>query len=496
MEYIHANRRLKLGRVNLQLEQQSLPNREIVHTQYSLRVLEKLLMGITLDEPLLLVSETGCGKTTLVQYLASLLNKKLYVFNMSLGSDVADLVGGFKPVDCKVLMKKLLFKYIKHFNRLPSQKNNDKYLASIMQLFSTDQHKKLLETLAKSLEVIDQRLTPESRPKWDKLRLRLQRLLPNIDRLENNLAFMFLEGNLLRALKQGDWILIDEINLASNEMLQKIVPLISGKSITLYEKGDLKTVQRNPNFRLFGCMNPGNDFGKKSLPANLVDKFTVMTLPEPDRIDVELFISSKCHSLNAVDITNLYFEMRKTKTLSLRNLSRALSYININRDFYGARAVYDGLLLGLGDKQALSKYECKLPSNTPREGYAFIEGFWVKRGSHPNELMEKQFKLTAKFKEHLTDLLRAVAGTDLPVLLEGPTSAGKTTMIRYIASLSQHKCIRINNHEHTDVEEYLGSYYPSKEGSLIFREGVLVEAVRNGYWLILDELNLARSEIL
>lgn len=42
----------------------------------------------------------------------------------------------------------------------------------------------------------------------------------------------------------------------------------------------------------------------------------------------------------------------------------------------------------------------------------------------------------------------------------------------------------------------MGSYYPSKDGSLVFREGVLVEAVRNGYWLILDELNLARSEIL
>ena len=39
LEYLHTNRRLKLGRVSLQLEQQCLPNREIVHTQYSLRVL-------------------------------------------------------------------------------------------------------------------------------------------------------------------------------------------------------------------------------------------------------------------------------------------------------------------------------------------------------------------------------------------------------------------------------------------------------------------------
>jgi len=50
---------------------------------------------------------------------------------------------------------------------------------------------------------------------------------------------------------------------------------------------------------------------------------------------------------------------------------------------------------------------------------------------------------------------------------------------------------------HTDVQEYLGSYVPSADtGKLQFQEGVLVEAARNGYWVILDELNLAPSEVL
>jgi midasin len=50
---------------------------------------------------------------------------------------------------------------------------------------------------------------------------------------------------------------------------------------------------------------------------------------------------------------------------------------------------------------------------------------------------------------------------------------------------------------HTDVQEYLGSYIPdASTGKLTFQEGVLVEAVRKGYWVILDELNLAPSEVL
>ena len=33
-------------------------------------------------------------------------------------------------------------------------------------------------------------------------------------------------------------------------------------------------------------------------------------------------------------------------------------------------------------------------------------------------------------------------------------------------------------------------------GRLVFREGALVTAVRRGHWLVLDELNLAPSEVL
>jgi midasin len=37
---------------------------------------------------------------------------------------------------------------------------------------------------------------------------------------------------------------------------------------------------------------------------------------------------------------------------------------------------------------------------------------------------------------------------------------------------------------------------PDSKGRLVFREGVLIKALKEGHWLILDELNLARSEIL
>lgn len=56
--------------------------------------------------------------------------------------------------------------------------------------------------------------------------------------------------------------------------------------------------------------------------------------------------------------------------------------------------------------------------------------------------------------------------------------------------------MRINNHEHTDLQEYLGSYVASSSGKLVFKEGALVSAMRRGAWVVLDELNLAPSEVL
>lgn len=71
-------------------------------------------------------------------------------------------------------------------------------------------------------------------------------------------SFKFQKGGLTQALQQGCWLLLDEINLASNETLERLHSILDSKSITLTEKAEINEIDRHPDFRFFGCMNPGS----------------------------------------------------------------------------------------------------------------------------------------------------------------------------------------------------------------------------------------------
>lgn len=44
--------------------------------------------------------------------------------------------------------------------------------------------------------------------------------------VEGSFAFSFVEGVLIKAIREGKWVLLDEINLASAETLQRLSGLL------------------------------------------------------------------------------------------------------------------------------------------------------------------------------------------------------------------------------------------------------------------------------
>lgn len=64
----------------------------------------------------------GTGKTTVVQYLADQLHQRLVVQNLSQQTDSADLLGGFKPVEMRVLCVPIKAKFDQLFPKTFSKK--------------------------------------------------------------------------------------------------------------------------------------------------------------------------------------------------------------------------------------------------------------------------------------------------------------------------------------------------------------------------------------
>ncbi|XP_052242535.1 midasin-like [Dreissena polymorpha] len=531
-----------VGRVSLPVQQtspfmQMRTRSTFSYTRQSSVLLERVAMCVLNREPVLLVGETGTGKTSSVQFLAEQLGHKLHVINMNQQSDSADLLGGFKPVDVRHVIKPLFEEFELLFCKSFSRKQNAKFLGHLQDCFNKKKWETLFQLIDHSSKSALTKFENEANilEKWTALYKRLGQLKLQVQQTENALAFTFVEGSLVKAIRAGDWVLLDEINLAAMETLECLSGLLESTagSILLMERGDLEPVVRHSNFRLFACMNPATDVGKKDLSPGIRNRFTELYVDElEDSQDLKILVCDYLRGLSLtagqVDgIVKFYLTIRGEASrrltdgtghpphYSLRTLCRALKFAAKNSCDSIPRSLYEGFCLSfltqldrsshpvveqLVSQHVLGKANVKavlkqaLPAPTRGRCLNF-EGYWVGVGDL-EPFTPQDYILTPSVRANLRDLVRVVSSGQHPVLLQGETSVGKTSLIHWLAQSSGNTCVRVNNHEHTDLQEYVGCYAADDSGKLAFKEGVLVEAMKLGHWIILDELNLAPSDVL
>ena len=112
-------------------------------TDYSLRLMESIAVGVARNESILLVGETGCGKTTVVQQLAKLSGHELLVQNLSLQTDSTDLLGGYRPLEMKQVARQVHLQFVDLFVSSFSRKQNKGFLDFSAAALKRGQWKKL-----------------------------------------------------------------------------------------------------------------------------------------------------------------------------------------------------------------------------------------------------------------------------------------------------------------------------------------------------------------
>ncbi|KAJ1335200.1 midasin [Microdochium nivale] len=382
------------------------PKKTFANTNHAKRLLESIAVAVKLREPVLLVGETGIGKTTVIQQLSDQLGHKLVAVNLSQQSEAGDLLGGFKPVNARSLAVPLKEEFEDLFTSTGiSASRNQKYLESLGKQIAKGQWtrvSKLWREAPKMFNEILKRLQAktdaendvdadggpapkrrktgsqlealvELKPRWEAFNRSLDQFDIQISGGSGTFAFAFVEGNIVKAARNGDWVLLDEINLASPDTLESIADLLASgpddsPSLLLTETGEIERVTAHPDFRIFAAMNPATDVGKRDLPQGLRSRFTELYVGSPDRdlkdllTIIKAYLSGKSSKDEqaADDIARLYMSTKQRAEdkrlvdganevphFSLRTLTRVLSYVNDIAPSYGLRrALFEGFSMG------------------------------------------------------------------------------------------------------------------------------------------------------
>ncbi|KAI9658502.1 MAG: hypothetical protein M1831_003940 [Alyxoria varia] len=595
----HANHEsnLKVGRASLQHSHRSFRfgtrrkncgSEPFALNNHVLRLMEQTAMALQRREPLLLVGETGIGKTASIQHLSRMLDQELIAINMSQQSESGDLLGGFKPVNPRTLVIPLKDEFDALFEETFSQKKNQKFADLLTKCIAKAQWRRVIGLWKEAVKMVDQQvnsldansdaacvaesgqrskrrkvdgpLNSETKERWTSFAGKVQDVERRIQTISGSFAFSFQEGKLLSAVREGKWVLLDEINLATPDTLECLTDLLetgadAAPSILVSETGNADRIDAHPNFRIIAAMNPATDVGKKDLPMGIRSRFTEIFVVSPDsdfqslQAIIDAYMSQTGREQSRPNlprqVVELYLKIQSLASsgqlgdgtgqrpqYSVRTLTRALSHmVTISPLCSIRRALYEGLSmcfltcldsasearvreeikLALFKTEQGAKVELKKPLRHPEKGnyatFSFqiepVDEFtranegrhWLPQGTKEPET-PANYIVTPYIARNLENLARAASTKKFPVLIQGPTSAGKTSMIEYLAKRSGNELVRINNHEHTDIQEYLGTYVSGVDGQLTFQDGVLVQALRKGHWVILDELNLAPTDVL
>ena len=288
-------------------------------------------------------SETGCGKTTVVQLMSVLLDRELRIVNCHASTETSDLLGGLRPLRGRKIILQCL---VDTMREIVCEISDEEIFTSIVipDYLKSDEASipgnaaVTISALSQNLRSVTTKSSgstaetdsdkaksgPGRRDKRRKLENGdsekvsspgvdmegINKKLDEVDSLvqQNASLFEWVDGPLVSAMRKGDLFLLDEMSLAEDAVLERLNSVLEpSRTLVLAEKGgDLSVdedssesteVKAHEDFRVFATMNPGGDFGKRELSPALRSRFTEIWVPSvTDCADIDLVLGQ---TLNA-----------------------------------------------------------------------------------------------------------------------------------------------------------------------------------------------------
>lgn len=341
-----------------------------------------------------------------------------------------------------------------------------------------------------------------------------------------------------------------------NSLLEPERKILVSEKMDLQE---IEEVTAHEDFHFIGTMNPGGDYGKKELSPALRNRLTEIWCEscseEADLLQIITHnIRSQVHESkedlgrHMLDFLSWLQKssIGKRLTVSIRDILTWVRFINLTTDHklmtsplepsyafvHGAcltlldslgsgltgidniaavktfrqvavNYVIDQMKPSLSATSLLELQSAVLPDECAdvqsSNEYFGIRPFFIRKGKLPTKIVGNYSFTAGTTHLNLVRLLRSLQIPNRAILLEGSPGVGKTTLVQALAQASGHSLVRINLSEQTDVSDLFGADLPvdgGEGGHFEWRDGPFLKALKDGDWILLDELNLASQSVL
>ncbi len=222
--------------------------------------------SVRLREPCLLEGETSVSKTSIIQYLGMLVNQPVVRINLNGQTDTGELVGRFVPASEA---------------SLPIEPKEMRAAAHLLE----DESRSILE----QAEAEERKLTA----------FEVQQVMAN-ERMHHH-PWRWQDGLIISAMKKGWWVILDELNLAEPQILERLNSVLEREPTIVLTEFDNSVIgsgghRVHPNFLIFATMNPAEYAGRSALSPAYRDRWRGMRyVPPPAEVEYHAMLHFLVH---------------------------------------------------------------------------------------------------------------------------------------------------------------------------------------------------------
>lgn len=319
--------------------------------------------------------------------------------------------------------------------------------------------------------------------------------------------FAWQDAAFLTAMQNGDWVLLDEMNLASQAVLEGLNAVLDHRGSVYVPELD-RTFAKHPEFRLFAAQNPVQQGGgRKGLPKSFLNRFTKVYVQEHTPEDLVFICQRIFPELDSTLLKNViqlnedlydatmvhrqFGQEGGPWEFNLRDIIRLFRLYLTQNGFEGRdglagflQMVYVNRFRTLRDQQAVCRMISDLfgvqidPSHRP---WMYITRSYVQMGfavlQRSSTLAFNSVRsLSPDQYQQCQSLSKCIAAGWLAILV-GPAGAGKRSTIRSIAGLASTQLYEYSMHSGVDTMEMLGTFEQSEPSRQLYLAADAFDAI-------------------